>query len=172
MLSEVQLILRSEVPADEASIHALTKLAFTDMEHSAGDEQDMIDALRFQSALALSLVAVKDDAIVGHLAFSPAKVSTGEQGWFALGPVSVAPSIQRQGIGSALIEHGLSMLRQRGAKGCILVGHPDYYPRFGFKITPQLAPESEPGQYFMGLSFGAALPAGRFAFHPAFYGTK
>jgi len=170
-MSEKQLILRTEVPADKAVIHALTKLAFADMEHSAGDEQDMIDALRVQGALALSLVAVMDDAVVGHVAFSPAKVSSGEQGWFALGPVCAAPSMQRQGIGSALIEHGLDMLRQRGAKGCILIGHPNYYPRFGFKITPQLAPENEPGGYFMVLSFGAALPAGRFAFHPAFYGT-
>ena len=168
-MSDDRLILRLEAPDDVAGIHALTKQAFAGMEHSAGDEQNMIDALRDRGALALSLVAVKDDVLVGHVAFSPAANEPGEEGWFALGPICAAPSMQRQGIGSALIERGLGMLRQRGAKGCILVGHPDYYPRFGFKITPQLAPESEPAEYFMVLSFGTALPAGRFAFHPAFY---
>jgi len=170
-VSKDQWILRLEGPGDDVAIYALTKQAFAGMEHSAGDEQDMIVALRDQGALALSLVALKNDALVGHVAFSPATVESGEKGWFALGPVCAAPSLQRQGIGSALINEGLKRLRAQGAKGCILVGHPDYYPRFGFKITPQLAPESEPAEFFMVLSFGAALPAGRFAFHPAFYGA-
>jgi len=166
----VDILVRPENPSDVAGIYALTELAFRDMEHSAGDEQDLINSLRERGALALSLVAIKDNAIVGHVAFSPATHETGVNGWFALGPVSVDPALQKQGIGSLLIKRGLVQLQEMNAKGCILVGHLEYYPRFGFRVMPHLAPEREPGEYFMVLPFGDTPLQGRFAFHPAFYG--
>lgn len=162
------IILREERAAHIPGIRAVTAAAFRDAPHASGTEPDIIDALREAGALDLSLVAFDDAVIVGHVAFSPAAAADGSGPWFALGPVSVAPHRQRSGIGSLLIREGLATLRRDGAAGCILVGDPDYYQRFGFEPAPGQSPSADVAPYFMALAFAAALPAGAFKFHPAF----
>ncbi len=161
--------IRAEKPGDEDTIHSVTVDAFEKMPFSQGDEQNVIDRLRSANALTLSFVALIEEQIVGHVAFSPAQVSDTSEPWFALGPVSVLPEYQRQGIGSAMIEKGIQALKNQGALGCILTGNPRYYQRFGFKVSPQHAPETEPAEYFMLMLFSQEKPTGRFRFHDAFY---
>ena len=164
------LEIRHERTSDRASISSVTAIAFRDMPYADGDEQDVIERLRSSGALTLSLVAVFDGAIVGHVAFSPARVSDGTHPWFALGPVSVVPAKQRQGVGSALIERGLSTIRESGALGCILTGNPEYYRRFGFTPSPQNVPDRESEEFFMLKLFTNTTPTGVFQFDGAFYG--
>jgi len=162
-------VIRVEHSADVSAIHALTEIAFRDMPFSDGDEQDLIDRLRALGALTLSLVAVVDAEVVGHIAFSPATAADGSHPWFALGPVSVAPELQGQGIGSALIERGLEIIKGQGALGCILTGNPQYYRRFGFELAPGNAPSGEPEQYFMLKLIAAPPTACTLHFHDAFH---
>jgi len=105
---------------------------------------------------------------VGHLALSPVTLSDGTPGWFGLGPVSVLPDCERQGIGTALIEEGLARLRAKGARGCCLVGHPEYYRRFGFEHPPDLAHAGVPPEFHFTLSFDGHVPRGTVGFHEAF----
>jgi putative acetyltransferase len=163
-------IIRPEESSDFAAIHDLTRRAFEPMSFAAGDEQDVIDRLRRIGALTRSIVAEKDGRLVGHVAFSPAFADDGSEGWFALGPISVEPSLQRQGIGTKMIRHGISELRAIRSAGCALVGDPAYYPRHGFRPFPELAPENEPAEYFMILPLRVSAPNARLRFHPAFYG--
>ena len=100
--------------------------------------------------------------MVGHIAFSPMTT----KGWFALGPVSAEPALQRQGIGSALIRAGLGYLREAGA----LTDNPHYCRRFGFALDPAACPADQPPKYFMTLCFGALRPSGPLAFHRLFNG--
>jgi putative acetyltransferase len=164
-----EIVIRDELETDHAAIRALTELAFRHMPYAGGDEQDVIERLRTAGALSLSCVAVQGQEIVGHIAFSPAQVADGSGPWFALGPVSVSPANQRQGTGSALIEHGLARLNALNALGCILTGNPDYYRRFGFRAAPENCPENEPAQFFMLKLLRSIEPSGRFSFHQAFY---
>ena len=166
----MQALIRNEVDDDQAAIRSVTEIAFRDMPYAGGDEQDVIDRLRSMKALSLSLVATLDCDIVGHIAFSPARNADNTGPWFALGPVSVLPERQRRGIGSALIAAGLAEIEQRGALGCILMGNPDYYRRFGFELAPANAPDGEPAEFFMLKLFSPTSPAGAFRFHEAFYG--
>ncbi len=160
--------LREETAPDIPAIHAITAAAFRDAPHASGTEAAIVDALRDAGALSLSLVALDDEEFVGHVAFSIARAEDGSGPWFTLGPVSVKPDRQRGGIGSQLIRQGIDTLRQKGAAGCILVGDPGYYRRFGFEPAPDNSPSHEYAQYFMILPFTPDLPAGAIAFHPAF----
>ena len=114
---EVDVQIRTERPADDAAIHALTRVAFEPMPFSSGTEAPIVRALRSSGDLTLSLVAEDDGVIVGHIAFSPVTIDGVHGGWFGLGPISVRADRQRQGIGKALIARGLELLRQRGAAG-------------------------------------------------------
>src|SRR5690606_18603384 len=114
------------------AIHTLVAAAFDGHPHSDGSEPAIVDRLRADGDLTISLVAEDGGEIVGHIAFSPVTISDGNEGWFGLGPVAVAPQRQREGIGAALIEHGLALLRERGSAGCVVLGDPAYYGRFGF----------------------------------------
>jgi putative acetyltransferase len=163
--------IRPEQPADAAAIRALTTEAFAAAPHSSGTEAAIIDGLRAAGALTLSLVAVEDSEIVGHVAFSPVTIDGAERGWFGLGPVSVRPDRQRGGVGSELIRDGLQRLREIGAGGCVLLGDPGYYGRFGFAADPALVLEGVPPEYFMRLAFGAGVPAGTVRYHAAFDGA-
>ena len=109
-----------------------------------------------------------DDQVVGHIVFSPATISGRSQGWYGVGPVSVTPPRQRQGIGKALVLEGLRLLRQSGAQGCVLVGDPGYYQRFGFRNIPQLVLEGVPQEYFLALPLGTDIPHGEVEFHEGF----
>lgn len=153
---------------DEATIHRLTEAAFRDMPFSEGDEQHLIDALRRNGDLALSLVAETAERIVGHIAFSRVAISDGTADWYDLGPVSVWPDLHRQGIGSALIRQGIAELRARGAAGIVLLGSPNYYRRFGFRHEPQLRYPGPPPEYFQCLVLSGDLPEGAVTYAPAF----
>jgi putative acetyltransferase len=128
--------------------------------------------LRTAGALTVSLVAQIDGAIVGHIAFSPVTFSDGSEGWYGVGPISVRPDHQKQGIGSRLINEGLRIIKEAGAKGCVLVGDPNYYKRFGFKSPQGLSHKGVPQENFMALSFDAPIPQGTVEFHPAFWVTE
>jgi putative acetyltransferase len=163
------IVIRPERPGDEQVIHDLTVAAFAPMSYSDGTEAPIIAKLREDDDLTLSLVAVDDTGIIGHVAFSP--VAFGVEaggGWFGLGPISVRPDCQRQGIGSALVNEGLAMLRARGARGCVLIGDPRYYGRFGFRSHGRLRYQDVPAEYVQFLSFDGTTPSGDVIFAPAF----
>ena len=160
--------IRSERPEDATTIHALTETAFKGMPFSDGTEAKVVDALRAAGALTLSLVATLDGEIVGHVAFSPVTIN-GEAGdWYGLGPVSVWPDRQRTGIGQALIRDGLRRLKSGGAGGCVLLGNPAYYRRFGFENDPELLHAGAPAWAFQRLSLSGSRPQGEVSFHPGF----
>ena len=162
------VILRDETVADIAAIFEVTAAAFETLEISGHTEHYIVDALRSAKALTVSLVAEQDGSVIGHVAFSPVSISDGTRGWYGLGPVSVLPAYQRMGIGTALILEGLSRLKALGARGCCLVGHPEYYPRFGFKNIPGLVYEGVPPEAFFALSFDGSYPQGSVIFHEGF----
>lgn len=160
--------LRPEIDADVNAITDVTVAAFESLEVSDHTEQFVVTALRAAKALTVSLVAELDGRVIGHIAFSPVTLSDGTPHWYGLGPVSVLPEFQRQGIGKALIEEGLSRLKDINARGCCLVGHPAYYRKFGFKNTPELGLEGVPPEVFFALSFDGHMPHGAVNFHDAF----
>ena len=162
------IVLRPETDADIATIHALTTAAFKDMPFSDGDEPDLVDSLRRDGDLTLSLVAEDAERIVGHIAFSPVTISDGSPDWYGLGPVSVWPELQKQGIGGALIRRGIADLRERGARGIILLGSPVYYSRFGFEHDPALTYPGPPAEYFQRLVLTGEPARGEVRYAPAF----
>jgi len=162
------MIVREETPADIDTIRLVTQAAFAGKTYSNQTEGAIIDALRDASALTLSLVAVEDDDIIGHIAFSPVTVGEIDCNWLGLGPVSVQPDRQRAGIGSALVREGLKRIEQAGSGGCILVGDPNYYIRFGFKPDPRIHVSWVGPEYFQILALREPVPAGDAAFHEAF----
>ncbi len=166
----MNIIIRDERKGDEAAISAVTTAAFGTLAEASGTEAEIIDRLRAAGALSLSLVAERSGEIVGHAAFSPAVLGEAED-WSGLGPVSVRPDLHRQGIGSALMKEGLDRLRRLGAAGCIVVGDPAYYSRFGFRSFTRLVCEGVPAENTMALAFDATEPSGNMAFHPAFFGA-
>ena len=149
------------------AIGSLTTRAFAGARYSDGTESLVIEGLREAHALALSLVAVLDRQVVGHVAFSSVGPPA-QAGWLVLGPVSVEPEFQRRGVGSRLIRAGLRTIREDGAKGCVLLGDHRYYERFGFVVMPELAPPGYPAEHFQVLRFGESFPDAPVAFHPAF----
>jgi len=163
-----ELMVRTETDADIGAIAEVTAAAFETLAISHHTEQLIIAALRAADALTVSLVAEVDGRVVGHIAFSPVTVSDGSPNWYGLGPVSVLPEYQRQNIGKALIQEGLSRLRALGARGCCLVGHPEYYRRFGFRNVPGLGHEGVPEEVFFALSLDGRVPQGTVEFHEGF----
>ncbi len=128
-------VIREEAPTDVGSIHVLNAAAF-----ETDAEARLVDALRARGRLTLSLVAVEDTKLVGHIAFSPITVSRPDGSVVAgtgLGPMAVSPSRQGRGIGTQLARRGLDRLRAGGHPFCVVLGHPEFYPRFGFKRASQ-----------------------------------
>lgn len=164
----VDIDIRDETGADIDAIEAVTVAAFETLDISDHTEQHMIAALRAAGALTVSLVAVVDGRVVGHVAFSAVSASDGTPDWYGLGPVSVLPEYQRQGVGSALIREGLARLEAMNARGCCVVGHPGYYGRFGFENTAELGHEGVPPEAFFVLPFDGKSPRGTVSFHEAF----
>ena len=163
-----KVAIRSETDADAGAITEVTVAAFKTLEISNHTEQFIITALRAAKALTLSLVAEVDGRVIGHIAFSPVAMSDGTRNWYGLGPVSVLPEYQRQGIGKALMREGLARLKNMNAQGCCLVGHPDYYKKFGFRNMPGLVLEGVPQEFFFALSFVGHTPQGTVTFHDEF----
>jgi putative acetyltransferase len=163
-----KIIIRNEIDADVDAITEVTVAAFKTLEISNHTEQFIIEALRAVKALTVSLVAELDSRVIGHVAFSPVTISDGTQNWYGLGPVSVLPQYQRNGVGKALIQQGLSRLKDLNAKGCCLVGHPDYYRKLGFKNVSGLVHEGVPQEVFLAMSFDGQIPQGTVNFHDGF----
>ena len=162
------MILRQETVADVEAITEVTIAAFKNHQISNHTEQFIINALRDANALTISLVAEIDGRVFGHIAFSPVIISDGTKDWYGLGPVSVLPDYQKQGIGKSLINEGLSLLKHMGGKGCALVGDPNYYKRFGFKNYPELIHDGVPQEVFLALPFNEKVPQGTIVFHEGF----
>jgi len=127
--------------------------------------------LRAAGALTVSLVAEVGGKVVGHVAFSPVTISDGSNNWYGLGPVSVPPEYQKRGIGKPLIQAGVSLLKDPGAKGCVLVGDPQYYKRFGFRNLPELVLDGVPQEHFLALPFDKNKTSGVVVFHEGFSET-
>jgi len=163
-----EIAIRNETDADVAAITEVTIAAFKTLEISNHTEQFIIKALRASKALTVSLVAELNGRVIGHIAFSPVSISDGTQNWYGLGPLSVLPEYQRKGIGRALIQEGLSRLKGLNAKGCCLVGHPEYYRKVGFKNIPRLVHEGVPPEAFLALCFDGHSPQGTVTFHEGF----
>jgi putative acetyltransferase len=142
--------------------------AFDGKRYSDGNEQDVVNALRAAGALAISLVAEDNGEIVGHVAISPAVAQDGSAGWYALGPISVEPSRQRQGIGGQLIRESMGCLVAMRATGCVLIGDTNYYRRHGFIPRPDLAPIGEPAAHYMVLALTDRTSDTSVSFHQVF----
>jgi putative acetyltransferase len=164
------MIIREERQVDREGIRAVHLAAF-----ETGTEADLVDALRLQAAPLISLVAVDEANIVGHILFSPARFATEpELILMGLAPMAVMPSKQRQGVGSTLVREGLERCRRLNAAAVVVLGHPSYYPRFGFVPAVHLSLRSEydvPDEVFMvrELRDGALSGlSGTIQYHPVF----
>lgn len=168
----MNIMIRDEQPKDIEAIDTLTRAAFLNAEHTSHTEQFIVNSLRKSGQLTISLVAVENGEIVGHVAISPVSISTGATGWYGLGPISVCPTKQGLGIGSQLILASLEKLKQVGAKGCVLLGDPNYYHHFGFRSYLELVLPGVPSEYFQALSFNGEIPQGVVSYHDAFNATE
>ena len=120
------MVIRPAEPADHPAIHAVVAAAFRQP-----DEADLVDALRADGDALVELVAIEDDAVVGHILFSPLKTDTGAM-FAALAPLSVTPNRQKDGLGTMLMQVGHELCRATGVEAIIVLGHPAYYPRVGY----------------------------------------
>src|SRR5690606_24838883 len=161
------IAIREATRGDVMAIRQVIERAFASALHASGTEAAIVDGLRGAGKLALSLVAMDGAEIVGHVAFSPVAIG-GHRGWFGLGPVAVLPRLQRHGIGSALVREGLDRLQLAGASGCVVLGEPGYYRRFGFRHEAALRLAGVPAEYFMALPLAGTIPAGDVRYHAAF----
>ena len=166
------LQLRHETSDDIAAIEAVTMAAFADAPHTSHTEQFIVRALRAANELTLSIVAEEHGQIVGHVALSPVTITDDQgrkaDGWYGLGPISVLPQRQGHGIGSRLMEQALSELRAMQAAGCVLLGDPVYYGRFGFQAHAGLQLPGVPPGYFMALALHGPVPEGIVRYSDAF----
>lgn len=162
------LTIRPERPGDEEAVRGVTLAAFAGHPHSDQTEHLIVERLRRSGTLALSLVADEDGAITGHVAFSPVRIGLTSEGWYGLAPLSVAPARQNRGIGTHLVREGLARLRAAGAAGCVVLGEPAYYGRFGFAPDPAITLQGPPAEYFQALPFGPDRPEGETRFGDAF----
>jgi putative acetyltransferase len=128
------IVIRPETIDDHSAIHSVIELAF-----NQSNEADLVDALRKVASPQISLVAVEDERIVGHIFFSPVTVESEREIFTAIGlaPLAVLPERQRCGIGSSLIQEGLKECRRLGHDIVFVLGHPEYYPRFGFVVAKE-----------------------------------
>src|SRR5579863_1698947 len=129
--------IRMERSADADAIGRVIEAAFQDAPYTSHAEHLIVSTLRRCNQLTISLVAEEGDVIVGHVAISPVTISSGKTGWYGLGPLAVLPLRQSRGIGSILTDAALAELRRRGGAGCVVLGDPGYYGRFGFRANPR-----------------------------------
>jgi putative acetyltransferase len=163
-----ELSIRPETLHDHGDISRVITRAFAGAAHADGNEAEIVQKLRHARALSVSLVAETQGTIVGHIAFSPAYASDGTSGWYTLGPLAVLPAHQRAGIGAKLVDAGLKAITELGASGCIVVGDPAYYSRFGFRLSPSNSPDEELTAVFMLKPIKGPEPDGPIGFHEAF----
>ncbi|GIJ89508.1 hypothetical protein Asppvi_008450 [Aspergillus pseudoviridinutans] len=170
MRSARQIRIRPETKSDASSIDEVTSAAFANAEHTDHNEQSIVRGLRGANHLSVSLVAEDEvtQTIVGHVAVSPVNISDGSENWYGLGPISVLPEYQGNGIGSILIERAMADIQTRHAAGCVVLGSPKYYTRFGFKAEPSLQLPGVAPEYFMALTWRKPTPIGTVTYHKAF----
>ncbi|KQQ94187.1 GCN5 family acetyltransferase [Leifsonia sp. Leaf325] len=162
------MIIRPERPDDVEAIDELTRAAFEPMPFSDGSEAPILHALRAAGDLTLSLVAVQDNVVVGHVAFSPVTIEGTHNSWFGLGPISVRADRQRRGIGSALTAEGVRLLREQGARGCALIGNPLVYSGMGFTGGTGLTYRDLDPRIIQTIVFHGLEPQGELRFATAF----
>ena len=160
--------IRKEKLGDVQGIEDVTVAAFLEAPHTDHTEQLIVSALRESGALAISLVAIENESIVGHVALSPVVISDGSSDWFGLGPLSVSPAYQRRGIGSKLMKKAIQELKNINANGCVLLGDPQFYQRFGFRPESSLKLLGVPPEFFQALLLRGELPQGNVTYHKAF----
>lgn len=152
-------MIRDASAADEDAIRDVQRTAFAHHPFSAHTEHLIVDQLRARGHLSVSLVSCDaDGTVVGHVAFSPVLIDGIDCRWFGLGPLAVRPEHQAQGHGSALARRGLERLRAVGAAGCVVLGDPTYYVRFGFAPCPSLLLPGVPSGHFLALTLGSGTP--------------
>lgn len=165
----MNIVYRFENSNDIEQIETVTANAFLDHPHSNGSEPKIIKSLRKNNAMIISLVAELDNKIIGHIAFSAIEISDGSKDWFALGPVSVLPKHQCHSIGTTLVKKGIKELIRLKASGCVLVGEPEYYRRFGFRADSHLLLEGMPPEYFQTLLLKGNQPKGKVTYNKSFF---
>ena len=170
------LLVREETETDRDAVHALTRDAFAGSELGHNGEADLVDTLREVCDDGLALVAELDGELVGHILFTPVAIGDGVAVGMGLAPMSVAPSCQGQGVGSILVRRGLEILEGRGVPFVVVLGHGDYYPRFGFERASAHGVfcefEGVPDELFLIRVFDAArTPEGTAFYHRAFHGV-
>ncbi|MBR8312349.1 N-acetyltransferase [Burkholderia dolosa] len=166
--------LRDERETDVEAIGRVIVAAFVGEPRGGQLERQIVAALRADRALAVSLVAERDGQGVGHVAFSPVAIgaeAAGAAQWYGLAPLAVLPDCRRQSIGAGLVRTGLDALRRLGARGCVVLGEPAYYTRFGFAQFDDIVFPSAPREYFLALPFDEAAPrpSGSVRYHDAFH---
>lgn len=164
----MSITIRPESSADAQAIEAVTACAFRDAPHTSHTEQHIVESLRRAGKLVISLVAEADGRVIGHVAISPVSISDGASGWFGLGPISVLPQHQRRGVGSQLVHEALRLLRGRGACGCVVLGEPEFYGRFGFQPDADLVLPGVPPEYFQAIRLDSSKSRGTVTYHEAF----
>ncbi|MEM8643804.1 MAG: N-acetyltransferase [Pseudomonadota bacterium] len=162
------MLIRPEAPADEPAIDRVLREAFAARSHTNHAEVAIVRALRDHGDLTLSFVAEVSETIVGHIAFSPVCIAGQDDRWLGLGPLAVQPEAQRQGFGSALVRHGLAELRLRGDAGCVVLGDPQYYSRFGFLSDGRLHYKDVPSRFVQRIVLRGEQPAGAITYARAF----
>lgn len=167
----MSILIRKEQTSDIPAIHKVTQAAFANAPHTDHTEHFIVNALRQAQALSLSLVAEENQQVIGHVALSAVRISDGSANWYGLAPVSVAPSHQGKGIGTQLINAAITELKSWEANGCVLLGDPHYYQRFGFAAHQRLVLQGVPPEYFQALLLNGELPQGEVAYHVAFSAT-
>ena len=168
----MNIIIRDEQLEDIPAITELTRGAFQNADHPSHTEQFIVSGLRKHWQLTISLVALENNQLVGHVAISPVSISSGETGWYGLGPISVLPAKQGQGIGALLMQAVLDRLQNLGGEGCVVLGDPQYYGRFGFKAFSELYLKDVPPEYFQVIAFNGSIPHGEVVYHEAFNATQ
>lgn len=165
----VDVVIRPERPADIATVYAIVAAAF-----EREDEAKLVDVLRREAKPYIAFVAEAEGLVVGHIAFTPITINGTGPAAMGLAPVSVEPNVQSRGIGSALVRHGLKICTDQGTGLVFVLGHPEYYPRFGFRPASELGfhyrtTEYDPAFFVLELSPGAAAGRGGWVrYHSAF----
>lgn len=163
-----EIIIRDEQQQDVQTIHQVIAAAFKDHPYSDQQEPMIVEKLRASSALDVSLVAEVNGELVGHITFSKVTINGEFIHWYGLAPVAVKPEFQSKGIGKQLITAGLAEIKALNAKGCVLLGEPEYYGKFGFKAVDGLTLDGVPPEYFQALLFNGDMPVGNVKYHSAF----
>ncbi len=154
------MIIRPEEPRDRAAIRQVVEAAF-----GQPQEAHLVDLLRDHGKVTFSLVAEKDERVVGHILFSPVTIESNDESLMAIGlaPLAVLPELQNEGIGSQLMHAGLEACRAAGHECVVVLGHPRYYPRFGFVPASRYGVRCEydvPDEHFMLIELRAGALAG------------